>query len=240
MSAPVALVTGASRGIGRAIASSLAHKGYDLILLARDKRALSELQLTLERDCNVTVRWIGADVTMLDDVRARVQQEIAAAGRLDILINSAGIFRFGTGSLQNEDLDALLATNVRAVHNLCMVCRDALTVAERSHIFNIASVAGLEGFAPIGGYVASKFALVGYGQSLARELLPANVRVTTLCPDVVDTDMSKASGMEAGKMIAPDDICKAIDFVLSVSDAAIVDQLVIKCKTVLDMTGSRL
>jgi short-subunit dehydrogenase len=240
MSAPVALVTGASRGIGRAIASSFAHKGYDLILLARDKHALSELKLTLERDCNVTVRWIGVDVTISDDVRVQVQREIAAAGRLDVLVNSAGIFRFGTGLLPNEDFDALLATNVRAVHNLCVVCRDALKAADRSHIFNIASVAGLEGFAPIGGYVASKFALVGYGQSLASELLPANVRVTTLCPDVVDTDMSKASGMTAGQMISPDDICKAIDFVLSLSDSAIVDQLVIKCKTVLDMTSSRL
>jgi short-subunit dehydrogenase len=210
-----------------------------LILLARDERALSELAQELERDCSVIVRWIGADVTMYDDVRIQVTQQIAVAGRLDILVNSAGIFRFGTGLLRNEDLDAMLSTNVRAVHNLCTVCSEALGSADRSHIFNIASVAGLEGFAPIGGYVASKFALVGYGQSLARELLATNVRVTTLCPDVVDTDMSKASGMAAAQMISPDDICKAIDFVLSLSESAIVDQLVIKCKAILDMAHVR-
>ncbi|CAB3800785.1 3-oxoacyl-[acyl-carrier-protein] reductase FabG [Paraburkholderia caffeinitolerans] len=239
MTTPLALVTGASRGIGRAISTLLATRGYDLILVAREENPLERVAEEISSNYGVNVSCIAVDITDFEAVRTRVNSRIGDSGRLDVLVNSAGIFRFGTRTLATEDLDKMFATNVTAAHNLCALCADAIKASGKGHIINISSVAGLEGFAPIGGYSASKFALVGYGQSLARELLGENVRVTTLCPDVVDTDMSKGSALPSELMIAPDDIAKAVDFVLSLSPSAIVEELVIRCKAVIDMTHAR-
>jgi short-subunit dehydrogenase len=236
---PVALITGASRGIGREVALFLAGQGYDLILLARDEALLDELAQTVRENHAVKVQTVSVDVTAFDEVRRHVHHQLAQFGRLDVLVNSAGIFRFGSSALANSDLAAMFATNVTAAHNLLGACSSALKAAGRAHVFNISSIAGVEGFAPIGGYCASKFALVGYGQSLAKELLGAGIRVTTLCPDVVDTDMSRASGMPADQMISPGDICRAIGFVLSLSGPAVVDRIVIQCRALVETSNAR-
>ncbi len=235
----VALVTGASRGIGKRIATYLAAEGHDLVLIARDGARLSDLAEGLRHTHGVSVRWSAVDVCAFDAVRTEVEGHIAACGRLDVLVNSAGIFRFGTSAMALDDLDALLATNVKAVHNLCAACRPALERSDRAHIFNIASITGVEAFAPVGGYGASKFALVGYGLALAKELLRSGIKVTTLCPDVVDTDMAAGSGLTSEQMIAPDDLCRAIGFVLSLSPAAVLDQLTIKCRPMVELANVR-
>ncbi|WP_437895466.1 SDR family NAD(P)-dependent oxidoreductase [Sorangium sp. So ce124] len=231
----VALVTGASRGIGREISRWLASRGFDLILVARDAAKLADNAETLRREYGCTVSVVAVDLCDFDAARGAVQAEIRRRGRLDVLVNSAGIFRFGTSAMTVDDLDAMLSTNVKAVHNMCMACVDSLIESGSAHIFNVASITGVEPFAVVGGYATSKHALVGYSRSLARELLPKGIKVTTLCPDVVDTDMSAGSGLGPDQMIATTDISRAIEFVLSLSAAALVDVLVIGCKPV---TGS--
>ncbi|XXZ05171.1 SDR family oxidoreductase [Sorangium sp. So ce302] len=228
----VALVTGASRGIGREIGRWFASRGFDLILVARGRASLAERAEALRREYGRTVSAVAVDLCDFDAARGAVQAELSRWGRLDVLVNSAGIFRFGTSSMAMEDLDAMLTTNVKAVHNLCVACLGSLAEAGSAHIFNIASVTGVEPFAVVGGYAASKHALVGYGRSLARELLPKGIKVTTLCPDVVDTDMAAGSGLLAEQMLATTDISRAIEFVLSLSNAALVDVLVIGSKPV--------
>ena len=235
----VALVTGASRGIGRQVAADLAAMGYDLVLIARDAARLADVEGNLRFEHGVTVRWSAIDVCAFDAIRAEVEKHSSALGHLDVLVNAAGIFRFGTSAMPLGDLDALLATNVKAVHNLCAVCRPALERSERAHIFNIASITGVEAFAPVGGYGTSKFALVGYSLALAKELLRSDIKVTVLCPDVVDTDMAAGSGLASEQMIAPEDICGAIRFALSLSPAAVVDQVVIKCRTMVELANVR-
>ncbi|MFO1101868.1 MAG: SDR family oxidoreductase [Methylocystis sp.] len=235
----VALVTGASRGIGREIAESLASRGYRLILVARNLERLREAAQSLTKRHGVDVSLVAVDLRAFDDVATAISKEIAAMGRLDVLVNSAGVFHFGTSGMAINEMDDLLMVNVKAMHNICRVCLDALKQSNCAHIFNISSIAGVEGFAPIGGYAASKFAVVGYGQSLAQELISEGVKVTTLCPDIVDTDMSVGSGLLSNQMIAPSDIGKAVEFVLSLSDCAIVDQMTIKCRTVIERNGLR-
>lgn len=235
----VALVTGASRGIGREIAETLAARGHRLILVARNADRLREAAALLSERHGVDVRCVAVDLRAFDDVATAISGEIAATGRLDVLVNSAGVFHFGSSGIAMDEMEDLLAINVKAVHNICRVCLDALRQAANPHIFNISSIAGVEGFGPIGGYAASKFAMVGYGQSIAQELIAEGIKVTTLCPDIVDTDMSKGSGLMGNQMISPSDIGKAVEFVLSLSECAIVDQMTIKCKTVLERNGLR-
>lgn len=235
----VALVTGASRGIGREIAEALAAKGYRLILVARNAERLRQAAQTLTKRHAVDVRVVAVDLRAFEDVATAISREIAEMGRLDVVVNAAGVFHFGTTGLAMDEMDDLLTINVKAVHNICRICLDALKRANAPHIFNISSIAGVEGFAPIGGYAASKFAIVGYGQSLAQELVGEGIKVTTLCPDIVDTDMSIGSGLMGNQMISPSDIGKAVEFVLSLSECAIVDQMTIKCKTIMERNGVR-
>ncbi|MEO1307453.1 MAG: SDR family oxidoreductase, partial [Pseudomonadota bacterium] len=151
-------------------------------------------------------------------------------GRLDVLVHSAGIFRFGTGQMEMQDLQALLNTNVMAVHNINQIALPLLRMSPNPHLFAIASITGVEPFAMVGGYASSKHALVGYIRSIAQEESANGVRVTAICPDVVDTDMAAASGMPKSDMIRPDDIAKTIEFVMSLSPAVALDQITIGCR----------
>lgn len=226
---PIALVTGASRGIGRAIARQLAQADHDIIAVARDRDRLDGLAAELRHDFDARVFPVARDLSEFKPAADKVRRVLTDRDRLDVLVHSAGIFRFGTGELDMEDLDALLKTNVMAVHNINQVCLPYLRRSPRPHIFAIASITGVEPFAPVGGYVSSKHALVGYIRSIARQEQKNGIRATAICPDVVDTDMSAASGLSPAQMIRTEDIAKTIQMIMSLSPAATVEQITIGC-----------
>lgn len=223
----VALITGATGGIGRQLAHHFAQQGYDLILLARDSAKLETVAKSLIVKPNQQVQTLAVDLCDAQAVESKVSALLAALPQLDVLINAAGIFRPGSSRATLSDFSAMLDTNVTAIHHLCQLCIPALSRAAPGRIFNLSSVSGLQPFGGIAGYAASKHALVGYSLSLSRELASQNVRVTVLCPDVVDTEMAKGSGLAPHEMIATEDICRAIEFIISLSPAAMVEQLTI-------------
>lgn len=226
---PLALVTGASSGIGRAIASHLAASGHDIIVVARNQERLDALARQLASDFGTNVRTISIDLDDFAASGAAVAAALESAGRLDVLVHSAGIFRFGTAEMALSDLQALLSTNVMAVHNLTQVALPYLRKAGRAHLFAIASITGVEPFAPVGGYATSKHALVGYIRSVARQEVRNGIRATAICPDVVDTDMSALSGMAPEDMIHPDDVAKTVLHIMSLSPAVTLEQITLGC-----------
>lgn len=227
MTQRVALITGASRGIGRQVAHHFAQQGYSLILLARDANKLDAVAKSLPLHASQRVQTLAVDLCDAAAVAQQVSALLRALPQLDVLVNAAGIFRPGSSRATLSDFSAMLDTNVTAIHHLCQLCIPALSRAAPGRIFNLSSVSGLQPFGGIAGYAASKHALVGYSLSLSRELASQNVRVTVLCPDVVDTDMSQGSGLSPQEMIETADICRAIEFVMSLSPAAMVEQLTI-------------
>lgn len=222
MSNNVVLITGASRGIGHHLARHFYAQGYHLILLARDAQALASLVSDFDA---ARVQTLALDVCNHAEVAKHVQLALSYYGRLDVLINAAGIFRPGSTTTPLADFDALLATNVTAIHHLCQLCTPWLQKSADGRIFNLASVSGVQPFGSVGSYAASKHALVGYSRSIARELGSLGIKVTTLCPDVVNTDMATGSGLTSDEMLSTEDICRAVDFVMSLSPAAVVEQL---------------
>lgn len=234
----VALVTGASRGIGRELADDFASRGFDLILVARHEDRLRASAAVLRTRYGSTIHCIAVDICELDQVKRRVRTCLDQYECLDVLVNAAGILRIGTSAVGCDDLGELLTTNVIAVHNLCQACHDALAASRRPHIFNISSIAGLEGYARLGGYAASKFAVLGYGQSLEKELIAENIKVTTICPDLVATDMSGAFDVAPEDMISCADIRAAVDFVMRLSGPALVNTIVIRRKAAVGMLAA--
>lgn len=186
----VALVTGGGRGIGRGIVLALAREGVDVAIgdirhhLARD--VASEVE-TLGRKSIV----ISVDVTKGSDVKEMVQRVLEAFGKIDVLVNNAGVIKLSTNvvDISEEDWDTVLDVNLKGVF-LCSKTVAPHMIKQRSgKIVNISSIAGKRGGIGQGHYCASKFGVIGLTQTLALELAPFNINVNAVCPGIVETYM---------------------------------------------------
>lgn len=213
-----ALVSGASSGIGRAIAEGLAADGFDVTGLSRQPATIDVSGVTP----------VECDVTREADCVAAVAAHVARAGGLDVLVSSAGVLALGPADgLDAADLDRQLAVNVRG---LVLLAREALPhlAARGGLVVNLASVLGLEGAGGWAAYAASKHAVVGYTRSLNDEY-GGRVRATALCPSYVETPMNAAIRPEGReRMIRPGDMLEAVRFLLRLSPQCLVPELEVR------------
>jgi 3-oxoacyl-[acyl-carrier protein] reductase len=235
----VALVTGASRGIGRTVALALADDGFDLALCARSAEDLRIMQRALiesesfrishsapgESTGNLDVAIYPLDVRDGDAVSAMVASAVERFGRIDLLFNNAGIFREGTSELVRSDLTEMLDINLKAAVHFMQVVVPVMKKQGSGHIMNVSSRSGKLAKPGSGGYAASKFGLVGFNEALYREVSGFGIRVTALCPGWVDTDMARFPGLEAEDKLTTEDIVKTVRWLLSLSPAACVKEV---------------
>jgi 3-oxoacyl-[acyl-carrier protein] reductase len=208
-----ALVTGASRGIGRSIAFRLAQLGARLLLVARDQDALARVQQELVQDSThlaTAAQALPCDLTSASEIEA-LASRIHAAGGCDILINAAGIGRIGAPmhEMPVEDFDAVFATNVRAPFLLMRAVIPRMTARGGGDIVNISSLAGQGPLANGAAYAASKWALNGLSYSAAEELRSHGIRVSVVAPGSVNTDFGRG-GKDRAKMLQPEDVAAAV------------------------------
>jgi NAD(P)-dependent dehydrogenase (short-subunit alcohol dehydrogenase family) len=193
-----ALITGASSGIGRDVAKSFAAMGARVALLARRKPMLEDLaeEITAAGGAPLV---LAADVTRKESCTAAVDRAISDLGHLDILINSAGILESGpVEKLDHTALERMMRVNLYGTLNMMQAVLPSMRKAGSGNIVNIASLAGRRGMPPLGGYCATKFAVVGLTEALRVELFGSGVKVSLVMPGVTDTPMTqKASGAEA-------------------------------------------
>ncbi len=206
-----ALVTGASRGIGAAIALKLAEEGWDLVLTARNREKLTEIgEACKQRGATVTL--ILADISN----EASVQSLFTEAGAIDLLVNNAGIGIFGElTEMALEDWRDVHRINVEGTF-LCL--REAMRGMKQrkgGRIINISSVVGVKGYPSQGAYGASKHALLGLTKTAIEEGRDANIRIHAICPGGVATEMIKQSRPDLtdfSAMIQPEDVAEAVDY----------------------------
>lgn len=216
-----ALVTGASRGIGAAIAERLATEGFDLILTGRDLEQLAVVQRACEKR-GVTVRVAVANI----DSEADVVELFEGVESLDLLVNNAGIGLFGKiVDFSLEQLQSILRVNVEGAF-LCM--REAMKMmAERGgRIINISSVVGVKGYPDQAGYGASKHALVGLTKAAIEEGRDSNIRVHAICPGGVATEMIKQSRPDLtdfSAMIQPADVADTVAYLCKLPENITID-----------------
>jgi len=229
---PVAIVTGGTRGIGLAIARRLTADGYDLVLTYRgDEEAAAAARNELN-DAGRRVEIIAADVTTADGAGASVEAAVQGMGRLDLLVNNAGITRDTLMMRMDEaDWDAVLTTNLKGAF-LCAKAAIRTMVRQRSgRIINLTSVVGLVGNAGQTNYAAAKAGLVGFTKSLAKEVGSRGITVNAVAPGFIETRLTDVLSSEMkeslrkqtplGRFGSPDDVAAAVAFLAS-SDAAFI------------------
>jgi meso-butanediol dehydrogenase / (S,S)-butanediol dehydrogenase / diacetyl reductase len=191
----VTIVTGASRGIGRASALALSREGAIIVGVARTKKDLDALC----KDIGKNTSGIVADVTKSADVAAAVKQTVKEHGRIDILVNNAGIGGYRPFlEWSEEDYDRIMDTNAKSTWLFCREVIPHMLKQGGGQIINVASVAGLQGYPTEAIYCSSKFAQIGMSQALDREFWQQNIKVSLVCPGGVETYFALGDGRTPG------------------------------------------
>lgn len=231
---PVALVTGASRGIGKAIALALAQDGYKLCLLARSKDKLEETARAIKAlDINPAVEpeYYVADITDKHRINEVVSEIIEKNNRIDVLVNNAGKGAVGTTDMPLDTFKELVDINLIGAFNVARLVAKQMIQQKSGYIFNVASMSGKRALAVVGGYAASKFGLVGLNEALFEELAPHNIKVTAICPATVATEMSaNITWLTEEEKIQVEDIVKSVRYLLQLSPSALVKEQLIYCR----------
>ena len=194
LSNKIALVTGASRGIGHASSLALAKEGATIAAVARTKSDLDALVQTIT-SAGGKAKAIVCDVTKSAEVAAAVKETASAFGRIDILVNNAGIGGYRPFLEWSEaDYDRIMAVNAKSTWLFCKEVIPHMRAQKRGNIVNVSSVAGLQGYPSEGIYCMSKFAQVALSQSLDREFYKENIQVSLVCPGGVETHFAIGDG----------------------------------------------
>lgn len=220
-----AVITGGSSGIGFAIAKHLSEQGYKLLILARNKDNLMKSVKSLPG----VHSYVSLDVSNITDVKEAVDNFFNEAGRIDLLVNCAGYVKRGTSELSSVEFEKMINTNLVGIFNLINSIVPYMKTQKYGKIITIASISGKVGRAPLGGYAASKFGVMGLNESLYKELAPLGISVTAICPNLVDTDMTADVKMPREKMMKTEDIVKTVDYLLNLPSRVSIKEIVMQC-----------
>jgi NAD(P)-dependent dehydrogenase (short-subunit alcohol dehydrogenase family) len=230
----VALITGASSGLGRAFALALAAEGARVFLVARREDKLRDVVREIT-DAGGDASYHVLDVRVVPALYDVVDVLLARYRRLDILVNNAGLgFRAPLLEVKRSEISAMLETDLAAAIYLTQASLHALLRSAPSDIVNISSIAGLEGFAEGTVHCAAKAGLVGFTRALAAELKPANIRVTSICPGSVDTEFFEnfRPTLERPQRLTTDEVVHALLYVLTSPPNVLHGEVVLRPRVV--------
>ena len=232
MAERAAIVTGASSGIGLAIAKMLGEEGHGLTIASRRPEKLEPAAEGL-RAAGVAVEAVPGNVADEDAVKAIVERHRDTYGRLDVLVNNAGLgIGASVAEIETKRLDMQLDVNLRSYVLFYRECADMLRAAGAEHrnaqVVNTASVAGKSGQAWLSVYAATKFGVVGFTQAMNKELGPEGIKSCALCPGFVDTAMTDfvKGSVSAEEMIRPEDIAESVRMLLHLSPACVIPEII--------------
>ena len=224
----VALLTGASRGIGKAIALELARLGYDLAIVGRNRESLEKLA---EEATGVRVCPIVADLSRAGSAERIVEETVRSLGGIDVLVNCAGIPQKGPFTeVTPEQWDAVFAVNARAPFFLCQAALPYLIKSPKPIVINISSVVGFKGYIHQSVYASSKHSLAGFTKVFAKEVQPYGIRVHLISPGGVATEMvtQMRPDIDPAELIQPEEIAEIVRFLVTRKGNGTLDEFYIR------------
>ena len=229
LSGQVAVITGAGRGIGAAIARTLAALGTTTVLLGRTQATLDETARAIT-ETGGKAEVIPCDVTVLHQLEYAAARVESTFKRVDVLVNNAGVGGFSDPlhQLPPEDWDRILNTNLRGVYYAIRAFAPTMIQANSGYIINISSLAGKNPLPKGAAYAASKWGLNGLTYSVAEELRGHNIRVSVICPGSVETELSPHTGKDPEKMLQPEDVAHSVAMLVTQSARSFMSEILLR------------
>ena len=225
----VAVVTGAGRGIGAAIARRLGVLGAAVVVSGRTPAPLDQTVRTIV-EAGFRAEAVACDVSSAQSVSALAETVNRKFGRIDVLVNNAGIGGFSTPlhQLPVEDWDRILNTNLRGVFYMIRGLAPLMIQGKGGHIVNISSLAGKNPLPNGAAYAASKWGLNGLSYSVAEELRSHNIRVSVVCPGSTNTELSPHEGKSAARMLQPDDVAHVVEMLVTQAPQSFASEVLLR------------
>ena len=233
----VALITGATRGIGKEIALELAENGFDIAINYRSESDLNEEVKKEIEQFGVRCELVGADVANFEQCEKMVKETIEKLGRIDVLVNNAGITRDGLlMRMKKEDFQSVIDINLTGTFNVTRNVIPYMIKQKSGRIISLSSVVGVAGNAGQTNYSASKAGIIGFTKSLAKEVASRNILVNAVAPGFIDTDMTKVlsdsvkegihSQIPLKRMGLPREVAKVVKFLSSEDSSYVTGQVI--------------
>jgi short-subunit dehydrogenase len=225
-----AVITGASRGIGKAIAQIFALHGYDLYLCSKNEMNLNQTIEELKTQFpNVAVDGRAMDISKKEQAVLFAEWVLNNTSSADVLVNNAGSFIQGNVSDEPEGaLEKMMEVNLYSAYHITRTLLPKMKAAKAGHIFNLCSIASLAAYPGGGAYSISKFALLGFSKNLRNELKEHGIKVTALLPGAAYTDSWKSSGIAEDRFMQAADIAKMVYAASQLSPQAVVEEIVMR------------
>ena len=237
MERKVALITGGSRGIGKAIAKKFAKEGYDIVInYVSESAELGKVKEEIIENRNVDILFVKADVTNYNGCEEMIKEVINKFGRIDVLVNNAGITKDGLlMRMKEEDFDKVIEVNLKGTFNVTKNVIPYMMKQRSGKIVNISSVVGIGGNAGQANYAASKAGIIGFTKSIAKELASRNILANCVAPGFIKTDMTDVLSdavkeninkqIPLNKMGEADEVANAVYFLASEENTYITGQV---------------
>lgn len=225
-----AVITGATKGIGRAIAESLATEGYDIAVCSRHEEDLTEMKADFAaRFGDVTLLTKVVDVSKKEEVLAFAQFIENEWHRVDVLVNNAGVFIPGSIHTEGDgDLEKMIETNLYSAYHLTRALLPLMMPLKKGYIFNMCSTASTSAYTNGGSYSISKYALLGFSKNLRQEMKPHGIKVTAIMPGATWSDSWAGFEAPEERLMQARDIAEAVVAALRMSASAVVEEIVMR------------
>ncbi len=224
----VAVITGATGGIGKAIAKCFLKRNYKLLLVGRSLSRLSDLNSEFPES---DIEYLELDICDHEEIMQGIKSFIDNHSRIDVLVNSAGYVKRGTTELSHEEFTKMLDVNLVGLFDMTNAVVPIMKQQGSGRIINISSYSGVVARDCLGGYAASKFGLMGLNEALHKELAPHGIYVTVICPNLVDTGMTKdVTSINRDEFIKVDDIVESVEYLLKLTPNVMIKELILRCR----------
>ena len=225
----MAVITGGTKGIGRAIAAKFASQNFDIVTCSRNSGELAALKEELERICSVKTHVCKADLSRKSEVKEFTDFVTGIGRPVDVLVNNTGFFLPGLVTEEKDGtLESMIEANVYSAYYTTRGLLAAMKSRKQGHIFNLCSIASIKAYPNGGSYTISKFALLGFSKVLREELMVHNIRVTAVLPGATLTPSWDGSELPDERFMKPEDVAEAIFGAYSLSPRSVVEEILIR------------